>query len=632
MQQSRCQRQENEVGSTDRLGRWVLRPAASLCSLVLAFALLGINASPASAQVCAYFAYIPNAIDHTVSVIDTGNNSVIATIPVGAEALGVAIHPDGTFVYVTNQADDTVSVIDTASLTVVATIPVGQFPTGVAVHPTGTFVYVTNAGDQTLSAILTSNNTVYDTLTVQGFPSAVAVSGNGQHIYVANAGSDTVSVVSAQSFTVQDTVPVGDFPDSIAVDPLGDLIYVGNHQGNSISVIQRPAHNVIFTVPVGNHPHEVTVHPQSTFVYVANDLDHTVSVIERDTWVLKATVPITNPQALTVHPEGGLVYVTGATTAMVSVIDVATNTVVDTVQVGNQPEGLGDFIVCDPDVDNDGCNNDVDQHRDSALARSGRIVPGPGCPRGVAQDTFAYEGSPVDTDGDGVFNCADFDDDNDGLCDDDVTLPATAPGVPDNFDGCVGPDPCPLHKDNMSPACEQFYICPENPGWWLSCRFFGTGCFEFFVKIQSLINPDPTDRFDTIEIVGQTLYVTVGAHMSVPDAVNLLLGESAPTSVETALSAAAEDGSRSRNKESLRLELWKKGDATGAERFVALIAEYEVRRVKFGTLDGGRVLAIEPIAPRTPDSPQGTSLWVNAVRAPGAPPVCELRPRRDRPD
>jgi YVTN family beta-propeller protein len=624
MQQSRRQRQENEVGCTDGLGRWVLRPAASLCSLVLAFALLGINADPASAQVCAYFAYIPNAIDHTVSVIDTRNNSVIATIPVGAEALGVAIHPNGTFVYVTNQFDDTVSVIDTASLTVVATIPVGQMPTGVAVHPTGTFVYVTNAGDQTLSAILTSNNTVYDTLTVQGFPWGVAVSGNGQHIYVANAGSDTVSVIDAQSFTVADTVSVGDFPDSIAVDPQGDLIYVGNHLENTVSVIQRPGHNVIFTIPVGSHPHDIEIHPQSTFLYVANDLDHTVSVFEHGTWVLKATVPIINAQALTAHPEGDRVYVTGATTAMVSVIDVATNTVVDTVPVGTRPEGLGDFIVCDRDVDNDGCNNDVDQHRDSAIARSGSIVPGPGCPRGVAQDTFAYEGSPVDTDGDGVLNCADFDDDDDGLCDDDETLPATAPGVPDG--GCFGPDPCPLHKDNNSPACLQLIICLEEEiPWWLDCRFSGTGCFEFFVKIESLINPDPTARFDTIEIVGQTLYVTVGAHMSVPDAVNLLLGESAPTSGETALSAAAGDGSRSRNKESLRLELWQT-DAAGAERFVALIAEYQVRRVKFGTLDGGRVLAIEPIAPRKPTSPQGTSLWVNAVRAPGAPPVCELRP------
>ena len=625
MQQSRCQRQENEVGCTDGLGRWVLRRAASLCSLGLAFALLGINASPASAQVCAYFAYIPNATAHTVSVIDTGNNSVIATIPVGTEALGVAVHPDGTFVYVTNQFDDTVSVIDTGSLTVVATIPVGHLPAGVAVHPTGTFAYVANAGDQTLSRIQTSSNAVTGTLTVQGFPWGVAVSKNGQHIYVANAGSNTVSVVSASSFTVEDTVPVGAFPDSIAVDPQGDLIFVGNHEDKSISIIQRPAHNVIFTIPVGNHPHDVEVHPQSTFLYVANNLDHTVSVFEHGTWVHKATVPITNPQALNAHPEGGSVYVTGATTAMVSVIDVATNTVVDTVQVGNRPEGLGEFIVCDRDVDNDGCNNDVDQHRDSALARSGRIVPGPGCPSSVAQDTFAFEGSPVDTDQDGVLNCADFDDDDDGLCDDAETLPSTAPGVPDG--GCMGPDPCPLHKDNNSPACLQLIICLEEEiPWWLDCRFSGTGCFEFFVKIESLINPDPTARFDTIEIVGQTLYVTVGAHMSVPDAVNLLLGESAPTSGETALSAAAGDGSRSRNKESLRLELWKKGDAAGVERFVALIAEYLVRRVKFGTVDGGRVLAIEPIAPRKPTSPQGTSLWVNAVRAPGAPPVCELRP------
>jgi YVTN family beta-propeller protein len=660
MEQSRCERGQTPIGRRKRRdGRVPAWGRATIYSLCLTFALTMTNAHSASAQLCAYFAYMPNTSDGTVSVIDTSDNTVVATIPVGTSPIGVAAHPDGTFVYVTNEADDTVSVIDTATLTVVTTIPVGEFPNGVAFHPTGTFAYVANWGDdENLSVILTSNHSVYGSVPIPGSPHAVTVSPNGQHVYVTNVGNNTVAVVDPQSLSVVDTIAVGEFPDSIAMDPQGDLVYVGNHLDNTVSVIQRPEHNVIETIPVGNHPHDVAVHPQSTFIYVANDLDHTVSVIERDTWVQKATVPVTNSQALTVHPEGDRVYVSSATTASVVVFDTATNTISDVIPVGNLPWGLGEFIVCDPDIDNDGCNNDVDQHPDSSLARSGSLIPGPGCPSTVAQDKFAYEGAPVDTDGDGVFNCADFDDDNDGKCDDDETLPPGAPGV--FGEGCVGPDPCPLNDNNISPLCSEIVICPENPPWWVDCRWLGSGCFEFFVKIDSLINPDPTARFDTIEIIDQTLYANVGANMFVEDAAKLLLGGSsrAPagavlaTSEASAVTASVDEPSEAKRAKAggaqtrgagirndhVRLELWKKADPRGGpERFVALIAEYRTKDVEIGTLDGGRVLAIEPIhcdptSPTGAKGPEGRcSLWVNAVRTPGAAPVCELKPASRRP-
>ncbi|WP_257208097.1 hypothetical protein [Bacillus cereus] len=37
------------------------------------------------------FAYVTNNDDHTVSVIDTSSNSVVATVPVGSRPFGVAI-------------------------------------------------------------------------------------------------------------------------------------------------------------------------------------------------------------------------------------------------------------------------------------------------------------------------------------------------------------------------------------------------------------------------------------------------------------------------------------------------------------------------------------------------------------
>jgi YVTN family beta-propeller protein len=54
----------------------------------------------------------------------------------------LALSPDGRHAYVSSYGSNSVSVIDTGSNTVTATIPVGQYPAGVAVSPDGRHVYV----------------------------------------------------------------------------------------------------------------------------------------------------------------------------------------------------------------------------------------------------------------------------------------------------------------------------------------------------------------------------------------------------------------------------------------------------------------------------------------------------------
>jgi YVTN family beta-propeller protein len=73
-------------------------------------------------------AYITNSGDRTVSVINTTNNSIVATVLVRSYPYGVAVSPDGTKIYVTNQNGNDVSVINTTTNTVTAALPVGTYP------------------------------------------------------------------------------------------------------------------------------------------------------------------------------------------------------------------------------------------------------------------------------------------------------------------------------------------------------------------------------------------------------------------------------------------------------------------------------------------------------------------------
>jgi YVTN family beta-propeller protein len=194
----------------------------------------GVAATPDGTR-----AYVTNGFDNNVSVIDTASNTVVATIPVGAAPDAIAITPDGTnsceqddrrhqpLAYLTNAADDTVSVIDTASNTVVATIPVGQDPNGVAITSDGKQVYVTNQLDDSVSVIDIASNTVVATIPGFVIPVGVAVTPNGTHpserdnrrhqplAYVTNLVDNTVSVIDTASNKVVATIHVGAAPFAV---------------------------------------------------------------------------------------------------------------------------------------------------------------------------------------------------------------------------------------------------------------------------------------------------------------------------------------------------------------------------------------------------------------------------------
>ena len=143
----------------------------TLMSVAMIFMLVGIAGA-------AQFAYITNFNDNTVSVIDTANNTVTATLQVGLFPKGVSVTPDGTKVYVTSPHDDPgdFSVIDAATNKVIANVLVGESLYGVAVTSEGKNVYVVSGGSynapSNVSVINTTTNKVTTNITIGSSPFA----------------------------------------------------------------------------------------------------------------------------------------------------------------------------------------------------------------------------------------------------------------------------------------------------------------------------------------------------------------------------------------------------------------------------------------------------------------------------
>jgi YVTN family beta-propeller protein len=156
----------------------------------------------------------------TVSVIDTSNNALTATVPVGLNPGGLAVTPDGKQVYITNGGTNTISVLDTFSNAVVTAFAVGNYPYNIAFTPDGKRAYVPHTDNTgTLSVIDTTTHIVVATLQVGIDARGVAVTPDGKRVYVTSVGLDQVSVIDTASNTVVATVAVGANPIEVSIIP-----------------------------------------------------------------------------------------------------------------------------------------------------------------------------------------------------------------------------------------------------------------------------------------------------------------------------------------------------------------------------------------------------------------------------
>ena len=181
----------------------------------------------------------------------TGTTDPIA-VAGGPKAL--AASPDRTRLYVTQVDAASVSVIDTADNRVIATITdgVGARPWAVAVGttPLGTRAYVVNEGSNSVSVIDTATNTkVVNPIAVGNTPREVAISPDGTRVYVANSNGGGVSVIDTTSNTVIASIPVpGSRAGSLAVSPDGSTLFVMSGT-TGFAVFDTATNALITTVP-----------------------------------------------------------------------------------------------------------------------------------------------------------------------------------------------------------------------------------------------------------------------------------------------------------------------------------------------------------------------------------------------
>ncbi len=116
----------------------------------------------------------------SLSVFQTSDNTLVATVATGGTPSAVVLAPDSKTAYVANRADGTVvrvSGIDGASAAVAATVQTGAEPVGLALSPTGKTLFVAEYAEGRVSVIDTATMTITKTLPVDR-PRAMLVTNN----------------------------------------------------------------------------------------------------------------------------------------------------------------------------------------------------------------------------------------------------------------------------------------------------------------------------------------------------------------------------------------------------------------------------------------------------------------------
>jgi DNA-binding beta-propeller fold protein YncE len=225
-----------------------------------------------------------------VSVVDTASDKVVARIPVGLDAIGLAVDTRHKRVYVANWGDETgrghgqggtVSVVDVsapdpAKWRETSYVRVGHHPSAVQLSRNSTRLFVANTNDDTISVVdvartrpvVRSTQTVAPAggVPVGAHPDAFALSPNGSTLFVALAGMNAVEVRDGRTGQrlagAPVYIPVGWYPSALAVTKTphqhyrlwatnakgsgtgfganGSVLFDGSRLGGSVSVIDLP--------------------------------------------------------------------------------------------------------------------------------------------------------------------------------------------------------------------------------------------------------------------------------------------------------------------------------------------------------------------------------------------------------
>jgi YVTN family beta-propeller protein len=350
------------------------RIAAWICILTAPL-LLAPAAAPA-AQPTSYRVYVTNERSGDLTVIDGGDFSVIATIPVGKRPRGIHVSPDNKTVYVAvsgtpieappqldahgnpifenkkgdddddsgaDKSADGIAVVDVAAGKLTGKLSAGSDPEEFALSRDGRSIYISNEDVKTASVIDIGTAKVAHIIPVGQEPEGVTTTPDGKQFYVTCEAGGDVYVIDTHAYQVTGHFKVKPRPRSVAFLSTGAAAFIPSESTGELNVIDPLKAEVIktITLPAGSRPMHATVSADDQRLYLSNGRAGTIAVIDAHSYQLLDSLKVgTRPWGMGISPDGKFLFSANGPSNDVSVVDLASGKEVKRIKAGASPWGI----------------------------------------------------------------------------------------------------------------------------------------------------------------------------------------------------------------------------------------------------------------------------------------------------
>lgn len=184
--------------------------------------------------------YVADPPGNAVTVVDSGNNSIVRTLPNLTGANAIAIRSDGSRVYVTEPTDGKIAVFDGTEMKntnqnpLIKELDVGGEPTALALSPDEQTLYVADAANDQVEAIDLNTGNVAKTYSAGSGVSCLALSPDG-HLLVIGANDKTLTLYSlpwlSGESASETVVSLSSAPKALQFGPAGRTLWIATGAG-----------------------------------------------------------------------------------------------------------------------------------------------------------------------------------------------------------------------------------------------------------------------------------------------------------------------------------------------------------------------------------------------------------------
>jgi YVTN family beta-propeller protein len=249
-----------------------------------------------------------------VSLLNTGTDAIMKTIPIGKEPEGVFKgammrhsywSKDGEFVYVSDDVNNNIVKVDANTGAIKATIPLPG--PNHYLHPSrdGKLLYAVNEAEKegrtSVTVIDSGTDKVVKDIPIplesgeQGNLHHGEFTTDGKYFFVCNGGGRTVAIIDTIKLEVIKTIRAGMGAGHPAMTKDGKYIYVIQHKDNTVTVIDTAKQEVVKNITVGTgkkQAHASYFTPDGRFFYMVNAEDNTINKIDTAKMEVVSKIPV----------------------------------------------------------------------------------------------------------------------------------------------------------------------------------------------------------------------------------------------------------------------------------------------------------------------------------------------------